>query len=289
MKRKFSRRDFLKMLGYFSLSSMAVGSGIGVYSTFFEAENLELNEIKINLPRLSPRFFDYRIVQLSDIHMGGWMNRVRLRQVVDLVQTQSADLVVITGDFVFGRSWSESLNIAADEFVSEIKRLAAEIPTLGVLGNHDHWTDARKVRAMLAQSSIIELNNDVYTIERDEDRLHIAGVDDVWEQKARLDIVMSKLPDSAAPILLAHEPDFADESSKEHRFCLQLSGHSHGGQVVLPYLGPPILPYLGRKYPSGLYKVREMWQYTNRGVGMIEPAILLNCRPEITVITLKPA
>lgn len=289
MKKKLSRRDFIRLLGYSSLSSLAVGSGILAYSYFFEVENLELNDVKIKLPRLSSRFHDFRIIQLSDIHMGGWMNRSRLREVLNLVHTQTADLAVITGDFVFGRSWSESLNIAADEFVSEIKRLTAEFQTLAVLGNHDHWTDAGKVRAMLSRSGITELNNDVYTIKRGEDSLHIAGVDDVWEEKARLDIVMGKLPNSGAAILLAHEPDFADESSKEGRFCLQLSGHSHGGQVILPLLGPPILPYLGRKYPSGLYKVREMWQYTNRGVGMIEPAIRLNCRPEITLITLKSA
>jgi predicted MPP superfamily phosphohydrolase len=86
---------------------------------------------------------------------------------------------------------------------------------------------------------------------------------------------------------LAHEPDFADTSAATGRFDLQLSGHTHGGQVVLPFIGPPILPHLGRKYPSGLYKVQEMFQYTNRGVGMARLPLRINCPPEITVFILE--
>ena len=105
----------------------------------------------------------------------------------------------------------------------------------------------------------------------------------------RLNDVIEELKDESAAILLAHEPDFADLSSKTGRFDLQLSGHSHGGQVVVPFYGPLVLPYLGQKYPSGLYQVGEMLQYTNRGVGMIEPAVRFNCPPEITVFHLLGA
>jgi predicted MPP superfamily phosphohydrolase len=97
------------------------------------------------------------------------------------------------------------------------------------------------------------------------------------------------LKDDSAAILLAHEPDFADISMRTNRFDLQVSGHSHGGQVVFPFYGPPILPYLGQKYPSGLYRVGSMLQYTNRGVGMIDPPIRFNCPPEITMFELQPA
>ena len=81
-------------------------------------------------------------------------------------------------------------------------------------------------------------------------------------------------------------PDYADISANAGRFDLQLSGHSHGGQVNLPFLGPPVLPLYGRKYPKGLYQVRNMFQYTNRGVGVIPPSVRFNCRPEITALTL---
>jgi hypothetical protein len=117
--------------------------------------------------------------------------------------------------------------------------------------------------------------------------LHIAGVDDVWEEHARLDMVLEQLPADGAAILLAHEPDFADESAATGRFDLQLSGHSHGGQVIYPFGGPPILPTYAKKYPVGRYQVSGMIQYTNRGLGMIPPHVRFNCRPEITVFTLS--
>jgi predicted MPP superfamily phosphohydrolase len=88
-------------------------------------------------------------------------------------------------------------------------------------------------------------------------------------------------------ILLAHEPDFADTSAATGKFDLQVSGHTHGGQVVVPFLGPPVLPYLGQKYHTGLYKIGNMFQYTNRGVGMNRLAVRFNCRPEITMFELE--
>ena len=86
-----------------------------------------------------------------------------------------------------------------------------------------------------------------------------------------------------------HEPDFADEYARDGRVSLQLSGHSHGGQVRLPGLGALRLPPYARKYDSGLYRIGQMWLYTNRGIGVIRPPVRINCPPEITEITLLPA
>lgn len=288
MKRKFSRRDFLKITGYTLLSSFLVGSSGFIYGIFIEPEELDVKEVEIKLPRLPREFSGYRIVQFSDLHMGGWMNGERLRNVVDMVIKQDPDLVVITGDIFTGPVWDTNLINAADEFVVEISRLTADFKTLGVLGNHDYWSDANETRKALERGGVIEIGNAFHTLERDGQELHIAGVDDIWYEHDDLDEVLSKLPKTGEAILLAHEPDFADKSAKTGRFGLQLSGHSHGGQIVLPFIGPPVLPWLGQKYPSGLYKVGEMWQYTNRGVGMFLP-IRFNCRPEITVFTLNPA
>jgi predicted MPP superfamily phosphohydrolase len=109
----------------------------------------------------------------------------------------------------------------------------------------------------------------------------------VYVGQNRIEKVLEKLPEQGCAILMVHEPDFADESAATGRFDLQISGHSHGGQVNLPLLGAPVLPRFGRKYPQGLYQVGSMYQYTNRGVGMTPPYIRINCRPEITVFTLE--
>jgi hypothetical protein len=107
------------------------------------------------------------------------------------------------------------------------------------------------------------------------------------ENQQRLDLVLEKLSPGGLAVLLAHEPDFAEISAKTGRFCLQLSGHSHGGQLVLPKIGTPIRGFMFGKYPLGRYQVGDMVQYTNRGLGTNLIWSRINCPPEITVITLK--
>ncbi|MFN8411942.1 MAG: metallophosphoesterase [Anaerolineales bacterium] len=289
MNKKLSRRDFLRILKSLFLSVFAINTGMAFYELFSEPGWVEVKTLKIPLENLAKVFSGLRIVQISDLHMGGWMDRERLIHVLNMVKEQKPDLIVITGDFVFGHAWSDNLDIIAKDFVQELSQITTEYPVFGVMGNHDHWTDVEKVRIMLQESGVVELRNDFRTLERDGEILHIAGVDDVSLNKQRLVVLYAVLPKTGPAILLAHEPDYADETSKSGRFGLQLSGHSHGGQVVFPFIGPLVLPYLGRKYHTGLYKVREMWQYTNRGVGMTSPFVRFNCRPEITVIELQPA
>ena len=103
----------------------------------------------------------------------------------------------------------------------------------------------------------------------------------------RLDEVLAQLPADGAAMLLCHEPDFADISAATGRFDLQISGHTHGGQIVLPFIGPIHTPRYGHKYSLGMYQVGDMIQYTNRGVGMARLPVRFNCRPEITVFTLE--
>jgi predicted MPP superfamily phosphohydrolase len=265
---------------------LASAGGLG-YSLLVEPGWLQVAQVRLKLPRLAPAFSGFRILQISDIHFGGWMNRERFRQVVDTVLAQAPDLVVITGDFLIGGGWNDALQASLGELTEEMYPLTEKHPTLAVLGNHDYWTDAGAVRSALASCGVLELRNDVYSLSNAGSQLHIAGVDDIWEERDRLDIVLDKLPQTGAAILLAHEPDFADRSAETGRFDLQLSGHTHGGQVVIPFIGPPVLPYLGWKYPSGLYQVGGMWQYTNRGVGMARLKVRFNCRPEVTVFTLE--
>lgn len=132
------------------------------------------------------------------------------------------------------------------------------------------------------------LQCEVWTLKRAGYPLHVCGVDDVWEGNPRLDHVLSRLPGSGPAILLVHEPDFADTVSMSGRFDLQLSGHSHGGQVRFPLVGAPALPRYARKYPVGAYRIGGMPLYTNRGLGMLPPRFRFLCRPEIAVFDLNP-
>jgi len=168
-----------------------------------------------------------------------------------------------------------------------LKNLKPKDATVAVLGNHDHWVGAKQIRSVMDESNIIELENDVYTLKRGKATLHIAGVDSITFEKHDLDAVLNKLPSSGPAILLAHEPDFADISAATGRFSLQLSGHSHGGQMVIPMFGTPFRGSQFRKYPLGEYKVGKMVQYTNRGLGTNVFWIRINCPPEITILRLQ--
>jgi len=248
----------------------------------FNPRDFEVVKVKINIPGFPTIFQGYRIVQISDIHYGQWISADRLKGVIGLINQQKPDIVAITGDFV---SYSRN-NI--EDLIPLLKEIRARDATVAVLGNHDYWVSAERVRSILRESKIIELNNDVYTVNRKGFELYIAGVDSTTLKKNQLDKVMQKLPPNGPAILLVHEPDFADLSAETKRFSLQLSGHSHGGQFVIPKLGTPFRGDGFKKYPLGRYQVGEMVQYTNRGIGTNAFWIRINCAPEITVIDLQP-
>jgi hypothetical protein len=247
-----------------------------------DGENwLEINLLKLQLPRLDPAFNGYRLAQISDFHIGTWADRARLIEAIDRMNELKPDLVAITGDFVTHQPAQY-----ASDLVEVLQRIQAPDGRLAVLGNHDYWSDPVIVRKALRKAGVIELNNQVVTIGRGTARVHFAGVDDVMEGLDDLPAVLDKIPSVGAAILLAHEPDFADNSAACERFELQISGHTHGGQVNLPRIGPLVLPRLGRKYPSGYYRVNGMHLYTNRGLGTAELEIRYRCPAEITLFEL---
>ncbi|MGK7910049.1 MAG: metallophosphoesterase [Synechococcus sp.] len=270
----------------------AIVMGVGVllavatYAIALEPNWLDIRTLDLALPHLESEFQGYRIVQISDIHLadGGLdgMSVKRLHRFVTAVNRLSPDLIAITGDF-----FTVTPSPYADELAGELGRLQARDRVVAVLGNHDHWIDPQNVRDALSAAGVLELSNEVYTLDRYGQQLTIAGVDDVWQQAADLQHVLTLLPATGANILLAHEPDFADVSAQTNRFDLQLSGHSHGGQIRVPFIPPLKLPYLAVKYPQGLYRVGDMLEYTNVGIGTIGLPARLFCRPEVTVFTLK--
>ncbi len=262
------------------------------YARRVEPSWIDVTHVPVVLPRLAKAFHGYRVVQISDIHADEtWMDSVRLERIVHLINEQQPDMVVITGDFV--TRWHTH---KAKETLDVLRFLRASDGVLAVLGNHDHWGDTDLLRTILSDNGMQELKNTVRTIYRDEAMLHFAGLDDllltskralpVWVHEEKLKQLVHAIPPTGAAILLVHEPDFADVSAASERFDLQLSGHSHGGQIRIPFRGPLVVPYLAHKYPNGLYHTKAMLHYTSRGVGMSSPHVRLNCRPEITVFTL---
>lgn len=242
----------------------------------------EINQVNLVLPHLPPEFHGYRLIQISDFHIGTWMSRKELVQAIAMVNRLRPDLVAITGDFV-----TDDPQDYLDDLASSLRLLSSRDGVYAVLGNHDHWSDPVVVRRALHLGGVIELCNTFRTLQRGPACLHIAGIDCSMEGLDRLDKVLARLPSEGSAVLLAHEPDFADRSAPSRRFDLQISGHSHGGQINFPLIGPLFLPRCARKYPSGFYRVGDMFLYTNRGLGTAKFQVRFNCPPEITVFILE--
>ncbi len=155
-----------------------------------------------------------------------------------------------------------------------------------VMGNHDYSTDPDRVTSALRAEGIQVLSNQSVPIERNGGRFWLGGVDDVLGGGADLGATLHHVPADEATVLLAHEPDYADYVARSP-VDLQISGHSHGGQVRMPFVGPVYLPDMARKYVWGLYKVGGLTLYTNPGLGTVGIPVRWNCPPEITVLTLR--
>lgn len=249
----------------------------------FCEDEIDLVEIDVGLANLGWNFNNFRILNLTDIHLGQWINPEYLDDLVDYVNALNIDLITLTGDYV-----SYVLDGYEESLERSLSKLKARYGKYGVLGNHDHWMDSEKIREIFKSSGIVDLSNDVYTLEKNGEFLNICGVDSCTVCADNLDKVLAKMRENTPSILLAHEPDFAEESSKTGKFDLQISGHSHGGQFIIPKV--ETTPFRGpdsRRYPVGLYKVGNMLQYTSKGLGTNSFRIRINCKPEITIITLK--
>ena len=274
---KVTRRGFLKWAGGAVLGGAA---GVG-YVTKIEPEWLSVEQQIISLPKLPAGLDGYKIVQLSDFHLYPFTSIDLIEKTVARTNELAPDLVVLTGDYV--------LETAASIFdlAPELAKLNPRHGIFAVLGNHDHWTEAAVVKQGLAEQGIELLHNRGVLL--NESQFLLAGVDDLWSGTPDIEGALANWREGVPTILLAHEPDFADDFLGDGRIQLQLSGHTHGGQVRVPGVGPVVLPRYGQKYHNGLYQVGPSQVYVNRGIGIIGPAVRLNCPPEITEFVLRAA
>lgn len=248
----------------------------------FKEDSFEIVPLFIETNKIDQEFHQYKIIHISDIHIGQWINKEKLKGVVNIINDLHPDTIVITGDYV-----SYQVDKYVEQLKDCLKDLKAKDAILSVLGNHDYWTEPDKIKQILKECNIINLENEIYTIKKNDKKLQIAGLDCVTVGKDDISKIEEKLDKTAPAIMLAHEPDFADKTSQLEPFILQLSGHSHGGQISMPLIRTPVRGKNFIKYPSGEYEVNGMIQYTNRGIGTNAFWFRINCPPEITEIILK--
>ncbi len=220
------------------------------------------------------------MAQISDLHFGGFYTLEQAQVVLKRLNEIQPDLVVMTGDYL---TLGGNFQRAFRDLQELLPELAKSFPVYAVRGNHDYGPARQTLLDIFQQSRVHLLDNRWEALSLGGDDLILAGSGSLLAQWGGVRDLAESLPPNKPAILLLHEPDGADYSAFLGRFSLQLSGHSHGGQVRFPFLGALFLPEMGRRYPLGLYRVGKMWLYTNRGVGTTTLPLRFQCPPEITL------
>jgi uncharacterized protein len=285
---RFTRRRFL------AGSAWAAG-GLALYSGEVARHWVEISRNDVFLPGLSPAFDGFRIAQLSDLHLDEFSEPYFIRDVVSRVNGLNPDAVFLTGDFVTSGFAPRKVGLNAAWDCAKLLDGLACRQRYAIFGNHDVTIGEKAVSEALTAHAITVLKNSFLPIERAGGRIWLAGVDDPVQGNPNLDAALPasirNIPQEPI-ILLAHAPDYADEvlaRPEGQAVALMLSGHTHGGQICLPWIGPVALPQLGRKYVEGWFRFGRMQLYVNRGIGAVGLPFRLNCPPEISVFTLRSA
>jgi uncharacterized protein len=281
-KQSLSRRDFLKLAGVAAV-------GLPLYAGEISRHELSVVRLTITLPRLPESFHGLTIAQVSDFHYAEYTEGFFIKRVIREVNRLKPDVVVFTGDYITNGFWplpdNENFAYQCAEMISAVESQVR----YAVLGNHDCAIapHTHVVTDALESHGIPVLHNRAMPLERDGGRLWFAGTGDAICHEARIDqaIPSASRTDNEPVILLAHEPDLLPQVVP-YGVDLMLSGHTHGGQVRIPFLPAMFLPDLGQKYIEGLYQLGSTQLYVNRGVGTVNLPFRLNCPPEITLITL---
>lgn len=253
---------------------------MGSYPVFIERYLTQFNRYRIPVPNLPAAFQGLRIAQVSDAHCGRLMPRWFVNYLLERVNRAGADVIVCTGDYIHGR------DAAQIEVVwPMLCELRAPLGVYSVLGNHDHWGSAERSLYWLERSGQ-NLRGKAIALEKDGERLWLAGIGDLWEDPFPVDSVLSQIPERDCRIVLAHNPDSAD-TPFSGRIDLMLSGHTHGGQVRIPFGGAPVLPVKNKTYSSGLkMSTKQQRVFISRGIGWAIYPVRFNCYPEIPILEL---
>ncbi len=283
-KSAFTSRRLLERPG---LAVLGLGISGAAYATLIEPRWVLTTRQTHPIPGLSPALQGVTIAQLTDLHLG-LTSREHLERCVEETNDLAPDLVALTGDYIGHHGGSEDAEIAG-----LLGRLEAPLGVYAVSGNHDHGVYRRNSRArpprvmeLLAEEGIRVLDNRAIPFERDGVRSWLVGLGDLWAGQCLSKETLRELPKAEAKIVLNHNPDAAPAIAAEG-VDLVLAGHTHGGQVDLPLIGPPILPVQIREYYSGLYRVGLRTRlYVSNGLGWLI-RVRLGARPEIALHKLS--
>jgi predicted MPP superfamily phosphohydrolase len=279
-KQGLTRRQFLNGI----LSTPLVGlSAASAYATLIEPFNYLISQTDVYINDLPAQFENYRITQLTDIHHSRILGIEEVRRVVRLAQQTKPDMFVLTGDY------STSYRRYIEPCAEALAPLTAPDGVWAVLGNHDHYTDAELTTRALERQHIAVLNNKNTILRRGSDTIQLSGIDDWTWNATDWTKAFAGLNQRVPTILLSHQPSVL-EFEQTRTVSLILSGHTHGGQIKLPWLGAPArFATKDLRFAQGLFRLSDVQLYVSSGTGVIGLPIRFGVRPEIAVLRLKRA
>jgi predicted MPP superfamily phosphohydrolase len=279
-KFHLTRRQFLN--GLVAAPLVAV-SATAAYARLVEPYNYFVSERDILIRNLPERFEGFRITQLTDVHHSRIVGIDEVRRVVSLAQQTKPDIFVLTGDYT--TSYRRFIEPCAEA----LSTLNAPEGVWAVLGNHDHYTDPELTRRALGRNHINVLTNANTTLRRASDLIQLSGIDDWSWGGADWPQAFNGLKANSPNILLSHQPIVLDFAETQ-KAALILSGHTHGGQINLPWLGAPArFATKDLRYAQGLFRRGDTQLYVSSGTGVIGLPVRLGVRPEIAVLRLRRA
>jgi predicted MPP superfamily phosphohydrolase len=254
-----------------------------LYWSLFGSRVLRRERVTVPVAGLPRGWPGARIVQLSDLHSGRHVTRQRLQGIARRAAKLKPDILVVTGDIVHN---SPAFAAQAAEAIASIP---AKYGTFACLGNHDFWAGPDAVDQELQRAGVTVLRNRGVALSRGGDQLWLCGVDDPWNGRCDIPAALRERPQGAATVLLSHQPN-TWRMAQELGVPLQLSGHTHGGQIALLWLHRSLsLARFITPFVAGLYRAGPCYLYVNRGAGSVMPVFRLGARPEVTELTLMPA
>jgi uncharacterized protein len=266
--------------------SGAILLALGLWAFWLEPRRLIVHDETLELPHWPPALHGLRVALLSDLHVGSpYWQLQELEQLVDRVNREEPELILLAGDYLingvaFG-TWTDPESIA-----EALGKLRAPLGVIAVLGNHDWWNNGYRVRHALEAQGIVVLENEARAIERDQTRFFVVGLADLLTRRVRLDKAMSSVPAGDPFLVLVHEPDIFPSLPDDA--ALTLAGHTHGGQVRLPFLGRPVVPSrFGQRYAAGHVVEDGRHLFVTTGVGTSTWPVRFGVTPEIVILSLR--
>lgn len=262
-----------------------------LYSRFIATRGLDIKEYKITNEMITDNFHGFKIVHISDIHYGRTTKKKELENLVDKINLLKPDIVVLTGDLIDKNTqMNETISKEISETLSKIK---TTVGNYAIIGNHDkYFTEWENI----INNSNFKNINDGYELiyNNGYTPLLLAGISSNSENEANIEEKYSSIEEyinsndsfnKIYKILLMHEPDFIDAINYS-RFNLVLAGHSHNGQIRLPFIGATILPPNGKKYKDEYYKLNQTDLYVSGGIGTSTISFRLFNKPSINFYRL---